>query len=513
MIKSIIEYFKKFFLAQVLFLFFLGCLSGLVFSSNLILLPLMIIGLVSLFYFIYNNNLNIVRVFFIGCSYSFGQLFVGLYWISFAFEFTMNAGIWVGLIAVLILAILLSIFTGVSCALSKYIKDLWQLNVFGYALLFSSLLSMGEYLRGNLFGGFPWNILGYIWSESYVLMQPVSVIGIYGLGLLSFLGCIAFILFFYRIRYGFYALLPLTLFLTYSTLELMLFSDKNNSLLSVRVIQPSIKQDEKWNTNLKSQHLEKLINLSIAENSNFNPSIIIWPESAFPYNSSLLEEQINIFDWLKDNQILITGITRTNYKEKKLTEIYNSAYIIDNLEKISMYYDKNKLVPFGEYNPFKNIINFEKFTDGSLDFSRGQGLNVFNLSKVKHNIGLLICYEVIFSGKIINGTRPDVLINITNDAWYGDTYGPLQHLAAARARAIEEGLPLVRSANTGVSAAIDKNGRFIERLDIGQEGFIDIYLPINNKRTIFSIYGNTLYIIMSIFMLLLARFVFIKKKL
>ena len=111
MIKSIIEYFKKFFLAQVLFLFFLGCLSGLVFSSNLILIPLMIIGLVTLFYFIYNNNLNIVRVFIIGCSYSFGQLFVGLYWISFAFEFTMNAGIWVGLIAVLILAIFLSIFT------------------------------------------------------------------------------------------------------------------------------------------------------------------------------------------------------------------------------------------------------------------------------------------------------------------------------------------------------------------------------------------------------------------
>ncbi|MBT4108758.1 MAG: hypothetical protein HOE34_01365, partial [Pelagibacterales bacterium] len=281
-----------------------------------------------------------MRVFFIGCSYSFGQLFVGLYWISFAFEFTMNAGILVGLIAVLILAIFLSIFIGISCALSKYLSDLWNLNVFGYALLFSSLLSMSEYLRGNLFGGFPWNILGYIWSESYILMQPVSLIGIYGLGLLSYLGCIAFILFFYRIRYGFYALLPLILCLTYSTIELTLFSDKNNSLLSVRVVQPSIKQDEKWNTNLKSQHLEKLINLSLTENSNFNPSIIIWPESAFPYNSSLLEKQINVFSWLNSNQILITGITRTNYKNKKLTDIYNSAYIIDNLEKISMYYDK-----------------------------------------------------------------------------------------------------------------------------------------------------------------------------
>ena len=512
-IKNIIKYFNKFFFTQVIFLFFLGCLSGLVFSSNLILIPLMIIGLVTLFYFIYNNNLNIVRVFIIGCSYSFGQLFVGLYWISFAFEFTMNAGIWVGLIAVLILAIFLSIFIGISCALSKYLSDLWNLNVFGYALLFSSLLSMSEYLRGNLFGGFPWNILGYIWSESYIFMQPVSLIGIYGLGLLSYLGCIAFILFFYKIRYGFYALLPLVLFLTYSTIELMLFSDKNNSLLSVRVVQPSIKQDEKWNTNLKPQHLEKLINLSLTEKSNFNPSIIIWPESAFPYNSSLLEKQINVFSWLNSNQILITGITRTNYKNKKLTDIYNSAYIIDNLEKISMYYDKIKLVPFGEYNPFKKIINFEKFTDGSLDFSSGQDFNVFNFSKIKHSIGLLICYEVIFSGKIIHGTRPDILINITNDAWYGDTYGPLQHLAAARARAIEEGLPLVRSANTGVSAVIDKNGRFIKRLEIGQEGVIDIHLSTNNKKTIFSIYGNALYIIMSIFMLMLARFVFIKKKL
>jgi len=151
-------------------------------------------------------------------------------------------------------------------------------------------------------------------------------------------------------------------------------------------------------------------------------------------------------------------------------------------------------------------------TDGSLDFSSGQGDNIFNLSKVNYNIGLLICYEIIFSGQVINGTRPDILINITNDAWYGNTYGPIQHLASARARAIEEGLPVVRSANTGISAVIDGNGRFIERLEIGKEGVLDIYVPITDKRTIFSIYGNKIYILILIFMLMLARFVFISRK-
>ena len=511
-IQNIIRYLHNFFFLKILVLFGIGSLSSIAFNSNIIFLPLMIISLVSLFYFIYDNNTTIARVFIIGCSYSFGQLFVGLYWISFAFEFAITSGIGVGLIAVFFLAILLSIFTGIFCALSKYLNDLWRLNVFGYALLLSSLLSIGEYLRGNLFGGFPWNTLGYIWSQSYVLMQPVSIIGIYGLGLISFLGSIAFVLIFYKIRYGFYAIIPLIIFFAYGTLELTFFSNKNNDWLAVRVVQPSIQQNEKWDIKLKKYHLEKLIKLSLLERNNFNPSIIVWPESAFPYSSSLLEKQINILDWLKENQILITGATRTNFKNNKLINIYNSAYIIDNTEQSRAFYDKAKLVPFGEYNPFKKIINFRKITDGSVDFSKGKGANTFNLKSLNYNIGLLICYEVIFSGQVVNGTRPDILINITNDAWYGDTAGPIQHLAAARARAIEEGLSLVRSANTGVSAVIDKNGRFIERLEINKEGVLDIYVPTSGKKTIFSIYGNKIYFIMLMFMLMLARFVFISKK-
>ena len=128
------RYLHNFFFLKILFFFGIGNLSSLAFNSNIIFLPLMIISVVSIFYFIYNNNLTIFRVFLIGCSYSFGQLFLGLYWISFAFEFTVSLGIWVGIIAVLCLAIVLSIFTGIFCALSKYLKDLWRLNVYGYAL-------------------------------------------------------------------------------------------------------------------------------------------------------------------------------------------------------------------------------------------------------------------------------------------------------------------------------------------------------------------------------------------
>ena len=157
------------------------------------------------------------------------------------------------------------------------------------------------------------------------------------------------------------------------------------------------------------------------------------------------------------------------------------------------------------------ILNFNKITAGAIDFSSGENNNIINLYNNKYNIGVLICYEIIFPGKVINGKRPNFLVNLTNDAWYGNTYGPLQHLAAARARAIEEGLPVIRSANTGVSAVINEYGEYLKRLELGEEGVIDINLALNQKKTFYSVYGNFLYLISLIFMLMLARFAFISR--
>ena len=154
---------------------------------------------------------------------------------------------------------------------------------------------------------------------------------------------------------------------------------------------------------------------------------------------------------------------------------------------------------------------FNKITTGTIDFSSGENNNIINLYENRYNIGVLICYEIIFPGKVINGKRPDFLVNLTNDGWYGNTYGPLQHLASARARAIEEGLPVIRSANTGVSAIINEYGQYLKRLELGEEGVLDINLALNQKKTFYSVYGNFLYLISLIFMLMLTKFTFISR--
>lgn len=512
-IYKIIEYFKNNIRTKPIFIFFLGCMSGLAFSSNSIFIcvPLMFVALSSLFSFLYNiKTKNFINVFLIGSLFSFGQLFTGLYWISNAFDFIFTNGTYIGLIAIMFLALALSIFYGFSCIIIMYVINVWRLNLFGSALIFSVFLSLGEYLRGNLLGGFPWNIIGYIWTDSIVMMQSVSLIGIYGLGLFTFLASTSIILVFYRIKYGLYALLPTLFLFIYGEIRLNLNIDETDKFIQIRVVQPAINQNEKWDEKLKSKHIEKLISLSLIDNDKFKPKLILWPESSLPYASSKLEKNIEIFSWLSEEQVLIAGITRTKYKNNLLSKIYNSAVISDKLFNYN-YYDKVKLVPFGEYNPFRKFFNSKKLTKGTLDFSSGENTNIYKLINTNLDLGILICYEIIFSSKVINGNRPDFLVNLTNDAWYGDTYGPLQHLAAARARAIEEGMPVLRSANTGISAVINQYGQYLKRLELGEEGVIDINMPLNKKKTIFSIFGNSIYLITLIFMLMLARFPFISK--
>jgi len=249
--------------------------------------------------------------------------------------------------------------------------------------------------------------------------------------------------------------------------------------------------------------------MSLVNKDYFKPKYIIWPESAFQFDAKILNNKsFNFFDWLEDDQILITGATRREYKDNKLFNIFNSSYFINQNNDIIDYYDKVKLVPFGEYIPLRNFLRLKKMTSGSLDFISGLNSNVINLDNNFIKIGMLICYEIIFSGNIINGPRPDFLINLTNDAWYRKSVGPVQHLSAARARAIEEGVTVLRIANTGISAVIGPSGKYIKKLPLGSEGIIDAKVPKKIDPTLFSKYGNLIYIILSLFMLLLSRFIF-----
>ena len=311
-------------------------------------------------------------------------------------------------------------------------------------------------------------------SDSYILLQPVALLGIYGLGLLSILAILSISLFFKNKLYAFYALLPLIILFSYSIIKYE-YNYLDEEKIALRLVQPNIKQEEKWESNLKEKHFKKLVNLSTYYKNSFKPKYIVWPESAFEFNSKIIQQKnIHLFDWLEQDQLLITGVTREDTNSKIQSEIYNSAFIINNKAEVINHYDKVKLVPFGEFIPLRKYFSFEKFTIGSIDFSPGLKSNIIEIEKNSIKIGMLICYEIIFPGKVINGARPDFLINITNDAWYRDSIGPVQHLSAARVRAIEEGITIIRVANTGISTVIDPAGKYLNKLLLEEEGIIDI---------------------------------------
>ncbi len=278
-------------------------------------------------------------------------------------------------------------------------------------------------------------------------------------------------------------------------LSTYLSAPKDSNAPKIRIVQANIKQDSKWDQTLIMQNLKKHISLSNSRRSK-NITAIIWSETSIPY---ILNHNDNLISYLKssvldDNQILISGALRANFDKNdpsKIVKIWNSVYAIDN-KGITGYYDKKHLVPFGEYIPFSEFIPFiTKITNGGIDFSSGDKNKI--IKTPYFSFTPLICYEVSFSDSLLSIAKDqnlNLIINLTNDAWFGNSSGPYQHFDMARMRAIEYGMPLVRAANTGVSGAFDALGRVIAKIDLNQEGVVDIDIPKKlNKYTLYFLYG------------------------
>jgi apolipoprotein N-acyltransferase len=278
-------------------------------------------------------------------------------------------------------------------------------------------------------------------------------------------------------------------------LSTYLSAAKDSNAPKIRIVQANIKQDSKWDQPLMLQNLKKHISLSNSGRPK-NIAAIIWSETSIPY---ILNHNDNLISYLKssildDNQILITGALRANFDKNdpsKITKIWNSVYAIDN-KGITGYYDKNHLVPFGEYIPFSEFIPFiTKITNGSIDFSSGDKNKI--IKTPYFSFTPLICYEVSFSDSLLSIDKDpnlNLIINLTNDAWFGNSSGPYQHFDMAKMRAIEYGTPLIRVANTGISAAFDALGRVIAKIDLNQEGVVDIDIPKKlNEHNIYVSYG------------------------
>lgn len=488
--KQIFNFFRtKLFALSILkksvLLFILGSLSALSFAPYYIL-PLILIGLWILMYCL-NLATNKKQTALFSFSFGAGLGIFSLKWITNAFLIDGGAFSLFIPFALIGFALFMGIFFMIPALISFPFKK-------GTArwLAFSCFFVFFEWIRSWIFTGFPWNQLGNIWTCFLPVLQTASLIGVLGLSLLTMLFFTSFSLLPQK-KYvtSFIVLFALLTFGGFLTL----LENKNETVwgVNLRLVQPNIPQSYKWDKNKAQDNYNRLLLLSRENNQNITH--VIWPESAMPFYPEIDEvERMRLMGALRQGSILLSGGMRIVNLSKR--ELANSLFIFDHLANIIGYYDKSHLVPFGEYVPFRETLQIDKIVPIPADFKKGKGLQTLLIPKAPP-VSPLVCYEVIFSGKVVNkNKRPEWLLNITNDAWYGLSAGPYQHLSIAQMRAVEEGLPLVRATNNGVSAVINPYGKIIDSLELGKQGVLDSTLPRANPPTLFSKYGNNIPLLM-----------------
>jgi apolipoprotein N-acyltransferase len=420
--------------------------------------------------------------FIIGFSFGFGHFLTSLYWISYALFVEADKFAWLMPVAVLVIPFCLALFTGLLAILiSPYMK----VSRVTAALIFPTLWVIIEMLRSYLIFPFPWNLLGYASNFSLPLMQMASVAGVYGLSFFLALSGSALYSKNIRLISGCYLILAISCAWGYARInDGVLKAEIDNDVRSFnfRLIQPNITEQHFGDIDKQIKALDKLSELSF-QPSNFAIDFLIWPESGFPFaiNQSFLSKFQQI---LASNTTLLFGADRVEQKNDVL-KVYNSLVSVNHAGDVDIY-DKHTLVPFGEYQPFRNILPFlDKITYGMQDFDAGSGSDILKINRKEH-IKPFICYEAIFPLRVFNemSRKALFLLNITNDFWFGDSIGPYQHFAMARMRAIEYGMPLVRVANTGISAVIDAYGRVLQEIDLNLSGVIDISVKVLQVETV-----------------------------
>jgi apolipoprotein N-acyltransferase len=347
-------------------------------------------------------------------------------------------------------------------------------------LALAALWTLAEWLRGLLFTGFPWNPIGQGWTLSDAVLQTAALIGIHGLGFLTVVAAASVAPVAGSARAmaapGLAALALVAIWIG-GTIRLAAAPTQAVPGVTLRIVQAGIAQHHKWQPELRMAHFRRHLELS-AQPGPSPVTHVIWPETAAPF--FLAEEpgaRAAIGRIVPAGGLAIVGAPRLERATDGRVSLWNSLHAIDEQGVIVATYDKAHLVPFGEYVPLRRILPIDKVAFGMTDFSPGPGPRTLDLAGLPP-FGPLICYEAIFPAAVIgDGPRPAWLVNATNDAWYGFSSGPFQHFAMARLRAVEEGVPLVRAANTGVSGVVDAHGRVVAMLGLGQAGVLDAPLP------------------------------------
>jgi apolipoprotein N-acyltransferase len=436
------------------------------------------------------------RALFIGWAFGLGQFAIGLNWIATAFTFQSNMPAWLGWIAVVLLSLYLAIYPALAAGLG------WRFGREDRVVLVTVLggaWAITEWLRATMFTGFPWNPAAAALAPT-PLITVTALIGTYGLsGLVVLLGGAIWLE--YHKKW-----LPLVVILGATTVLWLLPSSPVPpdplTVSNVRIVQPNIGQQDKWRPGFDDEAARRLALLSGPPGE---PRLLLWPEAAVtdPLEDARSDEHQAFAEFQRtraaallgpNDRLLTGGIAIASEDGTHVDGAANSVFAIAPGAKIIGRYDKAHLVPYGEYLPMRPLlsaIGLSRLAPGDLDFTAGPGPRTIDLGGQWGKVGLQLCYEIIFSGEVVDErNRPGFIFNPSNDAWFG-RWGPPQHLAQARLRAAEEGLPVLRATPTGISAVIDARGNVVKALPWRTAGVIDAVLPASaNAPPVFARFGN-----------------------
>ncbi|MFA6139559.1 MAG: apolipoprotein N-acyltransferase [Hyphomicrobium sp.] len=449
-----------------------------------------------------------------GWWFGFGYFLLGLFWIGEAFLVEAEVFAWMIPFAVLLMPAGLALFTALAAGVARLA---WPPGI-ARVLVLSVTLASAEWLRGHVLTGFPWNVLGYALTWPLELMQAASVFGIYGLTLLCvavFAGPLVLIAgakpgaTAERVVLQALALAVVPLLMLYGLGAWRLAGEPTVMLdtARIRIVQASVPQRDKWRPEKQREIFEDQLALSRRDASGRQDDLagithLIWPEAAMPFLPLEHPEALAaIGATLPPGTQLLSGALRLKKPAPGLgapREAYNSLMVFGDQGSLEQTYDKIHLVPFGEYLPMQGLlesIGLQQLTRWRGGFASGPVPRPLMSIPGLPPVGALICYEAIFPTAIVQGpARPGLLINVTNDGWFGDTTGPWQHFHQARVRAVEEGLPIVRAANNGVSAVVDPSGRVVAMLRLNARGVIDSQIPGSIASTVYATLGDCTFV-------------------
>lgn len=421
----------------------------------------------------------------IGYWFGFGFFCAGFYWIANALLVDIAAFGWLYPIALLACGTFFGLFLIPPFLAWYYFKNA---NIWSQILGFAGVFVLSEYVRSFLLTGFSWNMLGTMLAFSDVLLQTAALIGTYGLSFLVIVFVLSFDAMLKKhIKSGIFVALMIAVLTTSFGLYRIKSYDPASSVITARLVQPSIPQSMKWDESTLEDNLMDYINLSRQDGLD-DVNFVLWGETATAFNPvQSLYYQMLIQKAVPQNGYLLTGLLRYNEADDTL---FNSLSVIDDKGDTVAFYDKHHLVPFGEYIPFRKYLPkwVQPLAAGLEDLSAGEQYKTISVKGLPP-FAALICYEVIFPDHVINRLhKPKLLIVVSNDGWYGKSFGPYQHLVSAKMRALEEGITVLRAANNGISALINPIGQTTARLGLNKRGILDVKLPKN--LTVDTLYGR-----------------------